>query len=489
MKKNLAIGALLVIICMSSSLFASGVGLTGIGARATALGGNFRAVADDWSAMYWNPAGITQIQGMHFGMSFELIKPVGKYLFSQNSFPFSIYKTSEIENEPKLFPIPAAGFVYGGEKFAFGITFFAPFGLGAEWDSMDPNSYNNEYPDIEYEDDLKVIDVQPTFAVKVNDKLSLGVGLSVTYADIIIRKPTTTPNALIADPAYAQIKDYVLAPMGLTVPAYHHLLTEQQLQGDGLGFGFNFGIKYDVSEDLSVGLSAIYYNDIPLDGKLDAVTYYAKANQAIVQTQLTPTLDNMVAGGLLTSAQREQILDIYSGEKDVKYFQAEGDADLPLPMTVGAGFAYKGIDKLLVSADVSFTQWSSWDVIEIDIEDGNKSELVENWEDGIRFGAALEYQVSEPLAVRTSYYTEPSAIPDETLSITIPDPNRRHVFNIGASYGIGLIKLHASYEYMIIPDRDVDSWEYNAEALGFDNMAGTYKMTVHNFMMGIGINF
>ena len=34
-----------------------------VGARATALGSNFGAVADDPSALYWNPAGITQIAG------------------------------------------------------------------------------------------------------------------------------------------------------------------------------------------------------------------------------------------------------------------------------------------------------------------------------------------------------------------------------------------------------------------------------------------
>ena len=73
MKKSLSIGAFLLIILLSSSLFASGVGLTGIGARATALGGNFRAIANDWSAMYWNPAGISQIQGMQFGSGLEIL--------------------------------------------------------------------------------------------------------------------------------------------------------------------------------------------------------------------------------------------------------------------------------------------------------------------------------------------------------------------------------------------------------------------------------
>lgn len=36
----------------------------GVGARAVALGGNFVALADDPSALYWNPAGITELKKM-----------------------------------------------------------------------------------------------------------------------------------------------------------------------------------------------------------------------------------------------------------------------------------------------------------------------------------------------------------------------------------------------------------------------------------------
>ena len=47
------------VLLSAASLFAAGVSVTGIGARATSLGGSYRAVSDDWSGMYWNPAGIT----------------------------------------------------------------------------------------------------------------------------------------------------------------------------------------------------------------------------------------------------------------------------------------------------------------------------------------------------------------------------------------------------------------------------------------------
>lgn len=489
MRRSFSILTFFIVVLLAGSVFASGVGLTGIGARATALGGNFRAVANDWSAMYWNPAGITQLQGWHFGFSTEAIMPVGSYTFKQNStMPFSLFRTDEIENESKTFLIPAAGVVYGMGKMSFGLAVYVPFGLGAEWDALNTAAYSSAYSGIDYEDDLKVIDIQPTFAYQVNDKLSVGVGVSLTYADILIRKPTTTPNSLLFDPAYATLKAGVLALMDLDAATYNHVLTEQELTGDGMGVGFNFGLKYKVTDCFAVGLSGIYYNTISLDGNINATTYGAEIPAAVL-TQLSGTLDALIGAGQLTDAQKQQILAIYSGQEIPKYTDAKGDADLPLPMTLGVGFAYTGIEKLLVSADLSWTQWSSWDVIEIAMEDGSTSELVENWEDGMRFGLGLEYCLTEKLGMRAGLYSEPAAPPNETMTITIPDPERRYSITAGFSYDFGLAKFFASYENIIIGDRDVANWEYNATAQGYDNMAGKYGMTVNNIMAGLNFAF
>jgi len=490
MKRLTSFGTFFLVLLITGSVFASGVALTGIGARATALGGNFRGIANDWSAMFWNPAGIAQIKGFHVGGSFELIMPGAKYTLTQNIPPFSVYKTEEFENEPKTFPIPAAGFVYGTEKMSFGLSVFAPFGLGAEWDAMNTTAYNSAYPEFEFEDDLKVIDIHPTFAYQINDKLSVGLGFSFVITDILIRKPTTTPNALIFDPQLEQLRG-MLQQMQLTnlfSENFNHILTDTELKGDGTNFGFNFGLKYNITEDLSFGLSGNYYNDVALDGKVTANTYGAQIDQTTF-AGYKGVLDQMLAGGLVTADQYQQLLGIYSGQKIPKYDKAKGDATLPVPMTIGAGLAFTGIENLLVSADVSWTQWSKWDVIDIELENGDKMELVEDWDDAIRFGVGLEYKVMELLKLRAGYYTEPTAIPDQTLTITIPDVNRRHAISLGASYCLGPLSLFASYEKILIGDRTVDTWEYNAAALGYDNMAGAYKMNVDNIMFGLGYNF
>ena len=60
MKKALVIFFLGVCFMMYPVLTvqAGGMGITSVGAKASAMGGSFRAIANDWSAAYYNPAGL-----------------------------------------------------------------------------------------------------------------------------------------------------------------------------------------------------------------------------------------------------------------------------------------------------------------------------------------------------------------------------------------------------------------------------------------------
>ncbi|MEA3297267.1 MAG: hypothetical protein U9R56_05330, partial [candidate division Zixibacteria bacterium] len=48
---------LIGLMLLSSGLIASGLDGLGVGTKATAMGGAFRAIANDWTAAYYNPAG------------------------------------------------------------------------------------------------------------------------------------------------------------------------------------------------------------------------------------------------------------------------------------------------------------------------------------------------------------------------------------------------------------------------------------------------
>jgi len=76
--KRVGVAVLALIMVLSAVAMADGIGAfsafkSGIGARALAMGGAFVAVADDASAMVWNPAGLAQLGDTRLaGMSTDL---------------------------------------------------------------------------------------------------------------------------------------------------------------------------------------------------------------------------------------------------------------------------------------------------------------------------------------------------------------------------------------------------------------------------------
>lgn len=60
-----------------------------VGARGTALGSNFAAFADDPTALYWNPAGITQIPGIGMTASYTAMFAGISHSFAGLTFPIS----------------------------------------------------------------------------------------------------------------------------------------------------------------------------------------------------------------------------------------------------------------------------------------------------------------------------------------------------------------------------------------------------------------
>jgi len=67
------------IIILSSACYANGPGTTGanflkigVGARAAAMGDAFTAVADDSTSLYWNPAGLTRLEGWELSTMYNM---------------------------------------------------------------------------------------------------------------------------------------------------------------------------------------------------------------------------------------------------------------------------------------------------------------------------------------------------------------------------------------------------------------------------------
>ena len=215
---KLKISKLLVLSALFiGTIHAGGFQLNEHGARAMGLGGAFTAVADDPSAMYFNGAGLTQLNGWNFMVGTSFIAPNSEF---RGVYPdVTSYKTTA-----QTFVIPNGYATYGAGNWAVGLAFNVPFGLGTEWPTDWPGRY------LALKTDVRAYTITGEGAYKLMDNLSVSAGLVFSFASVnITEKTPQTPfpgDALIT------------------------------LDGkDNSAFGYNFGILYKPINTLSFGAS------------------------------------------------------------------------------------------------------------------------------------------------------------------------------------------------------------------------------------------
>ena len=114
-----------LIILWSSLLEAASFQAPSIGARATGMGGAYVAAVDDPLAIYWNPAGLSQVKGKEIILGCTFVKGSASFRTP----------TGQLEkNQAEWQPIPNIAFSFPiNETVALGVGFYTPFGLKQEW--------------------------------------------------------------------------------------------------------------------------------------------------------------------------------------------------------------------------------------------------------------------------------------------------------------------------------------------------------------------
>lgn len=180
---------------------------------ASALGTAFAGqavVAHDASTIFANPAGLTEVDGRQV--------VAGGHLIS-SSIQFS-GGTPDGGNAGGLALVPS--FYYAMEiapNVKLGLGMYGPFGLKTEYDS---NWVGNREAILS---DLKTLNLTPAIGWRVNDRLSLGVGLDYQY---------------------------IQAELSKIHPIFGNLVT---VKGDDTSWGYNLGFSYRLGEGTKLGVS------------------------------------------------------------------------------------------------------------------------------------------------------------------------------------------------------------------------------------------
>lgn len=139
-------------------------------AYATARGNAFVATADRASAVHYNPGGLVQMD--------ERSLQAGVYGIQLRNTASTAVGNSSAENKWQLAPhVYYAHPIRDGLVLGFGLN--SPFGLGTDWGNGD----NTGFRTVANESILRMLAFTTAIAYRINDELSVGVGVSANYLD------------------------------------------------------------------------------------------------------------------------------------------------------------------------------------------------------------------------------------------------------------------------------------------------------------------
>jgi len=428
MRKYLVVGILILGFLGMTSVNLQGAGflIYEHGAAAMAMAGAFVSIANNPSAIFHNPAGIAWLKGTQVSLGTTLITSQSNLKLP--NWPDPTYQS--VDQESQLF-YPSTFYITHqfSDRIVAGFGFFSPYGLGTKW----PKDYPLKY--IAYEDDMKTFFFNPTIAYRVNDRFSIGFGVSYILASIKFK--------------LVQIAEIIPDVLEPDVPA--------QFEASGNSFGFNAGLLYQ-ADSFSFGLNWRSGFKINFDGDI--------------------TLD---------SSKVPPPFDVFVPRK------GEASTSFSFPHIFGAGISSKVTDRLIVAFDVNYILWSTYDTYTVNIDyqdpypDPEPMIVPEDWKDAFALRLGFEYKTSENLALRWGVLYDQTPQPVEYMDPVLPDANR-WALTAGFGYNRGNFVVNISYQLELFGERTSPNRNiYYHPLLGMNLGEGTYSTTAH--LLGISLGF
>ncbi|MEK9149997.1 MAG: outer membrane protein transport protein [Candidatus Desantisbacteria bacterium] len=424
MLRDLRIMGLLLGVVFCQQVYAGGLEGAGLGTRQLSMGGAFIGLADDWTAIYWNPAGLARLKERGGGLSLDYVTsrvsdgnsvanpPIDQINKTQGDLFFqhpligpepTFCDKKEIELAVYL---PAVGGYTEFRGWSLGGGMYTPAGYSAKWEDTKQG--------IDASFEMKAFEVVYNLsgAKKIKENLFLGLGLNILQGSSKMETKKVVPGSY----TYTSKAD-----------------------GDGLGIEEVIGVLYQPRPNLSAGLVYRTGSNLDLDGS-------AKISYPF---PIGPPPNWAM---FVEESDYEQVFKV--------------------PTTYGLGIAYNPFPKLILTSDLTRTDWTTFRK-EIDFTKPDQNLLKDkdeslDWKAVSKVRLGAEYKYSDSLAFRAGLFTDPSPVPDKAVSMTNlggVDVNR-NLYTIGLGknlkdWQIDLGFLHTK------ADREAQGVKYEKEANSF----------------------
>jgi long-chain fatty acid transport protein len=394
----------LLSLVASSILMANGWKIPETSTNAVALGSaNIAHNHNNADAAYYNPA------KMIF-MSNENNLELDVTYIHLDKVKFTPATGNELHSESENVAIPTLHYVspkLGESNARVGLSIVAPAGLSKRWKTEPAKTSAEEFT-------LKVIEINPSAAFEINDKLGFAVGFRIVRSSGVVQSSGT----VAAGPTTAS----------------------RDMTGDSVDFGYNFALAYDPIDALELGLTYRSKVDLTLEGNANLATNF---------TAVPP--------------------NTYNGPATLT---------VPLPATLSLAAAYTLPTKTTVEVVYERTYWSEYTQLDFNypttltnpvLKGAFDDPKARNWKDTNTYRFGITQELTN-LSLMAGLVIDETPVPEATLGYELPGTDTV-AYSLGGRYKISdKIDIGLSALYSVHNSRKV----HNYKADGSDNINGEF---------------
>lgn len=428
-KKNQVAHAVAVAVLALGTTQAFGTGFQLNEQSASSLGNALAggaAFTDDISAMWWNPAALSQFPKMQAVGALHIIVPSIK--FRNNS---SLPATNQ--------PLGGDGGDIGGFNFVpntyvslpinqqltFGLGITVPFGLTTEYD----DGWLGRYQALKSQ--IQTINVNPALSWKVSPQFSVGVGVNYQYLKATLTNSVNYSGALLTAAAGAGI-----TPGSPTFNAIFGATTgldsKATVKAEDGAWGWNIGLAWDATPQLRLGAS--YRSEL----KYDVTGNINFENPTVV---LPPTTPPALAG---------TIAALSAGVNSQALYGRGVASDITLPEMANFSARFQLNPQWEIMGDIQYTGWSS--IPELRFNASSPPALPTTplaWDDTWKFAVGASYRPNDKWKVRFGAAFDQTPVTNDPTA-RLPDSDRwwlavggEYKWNANMKFDAGLVYIFA----------------------------------------------
>jgi len=421
LKRNRLVVVAAALVLAPSLVWGAGFALFEHGNRGMAMGGAMTAIADDPSALFWNPAGLalqadkgTQVQ---FGVT---LISASQDFSGEGPYPGDGYFASQ--KDQVFFP-PHFYLVYPvNDRIVLGFGMNTPFGLGTWWEDDFAGRYISKRVDI------KRVDMNPTIGFKLTDRVTFGVGIIYAQGSIDL-----TPGLGVVNPFTQQLTDV----------GQVHLYAELS---ENDGWGWDAGLHFDLGKGFEAGI--LYRSQVDID-------YEGYGSFTQFPTGY-PEFDAAV-GSIIPFGENVPVR-----------------TSISFPDFFSIGMAWTA-EQFTVSAQYGWMGWATFKELPIEFVghpelSGTVPELYKNVS---QYRLGLEYRMDESWAFRGGLLYDDTPQPAESMSPLLGDGDRKGI-SVGIGWKYKSITIDVADMYLFFDSR-------STHGRSIDGYEGRYETSANLF--------